>query len=448
MKISIKSARLVRPAAETPHRLLWNSNIDLVIPRIHVPTVYFYEPDGSSNFFSCEALRNSLAKALVTFYPMAGRLKSDKNGRVEIDCNGEGILFVEAATEASISDFANFAPTPMLKQFVPSTDHKEDISFYPLVVLQVTFFKCGGVCLGVGVQHHLADGMSSLHFLNTWAAMTRALDIELHPVIDRSFLKARNPPTPKFSHVEYHPPPLKIKGERNGEKIVLKSISRVNGKVQDEVEPITSASYPFSKEQLKRLKCNASDPESNPTYSSYETLSAHIWRCFCEVRNLCQAQETKLYIATDGRSRLQPPLPKGYLGNAIFTATPMALSGDLLKKPLSYAANVIHKSLAKMDNEYLRSALDFLELQPDLTALVRGAHTFRSPNLGITSWVKLPLYEADFGWGRPIFMGPAGIPYEGLAYILPSPTNDGSLTVELALTAAQMDRFAKLVYAF
>ncbi|KAJ0458741.1 Shikimate O-hydroxycinnamoyltransferase [Helianthus debilis subsp. tardiflorus] len=50
-----------------------------------------------------------------------------------------------------------------------------------------------------------------------------------------------------------------------------------------------------------------------------------------------------------------------------------------------------------MDNDYLRSTLDYLELQPDLKVLVRGAHMFKCPNLGITSWARLPIHDADFG---------------------------------------------------
>ena len=53
----------------------------------------------------------------------------------------------------------------------------------------------------------------------------------------------------------------------------------------------------------------------------------------------------------------------------------------------------------RMDNEYLRSTLDYLELQPDLKALVRGSHTFRCPNLGITIWVRLPFHD-PFSWDR------------------------------------------------
>eukprot|EP00249_Psilotum_nudum_P030996 c44361_g1_i1 orf=1-267(-) len=89
MKITVKDASMVRPATDTPNEVLWNSNIDLVIPRIHTSSIYFYKQNGHFNFFSWHVLNEALSKALVPFYPMAGRLQRNKDGRIEINCNGE-----------------------------------------------------------------------------------------------------------------------------------------------------------------------------------------------------------------------------------------------------------------------------------------------------------------------------------------------------------------------
>jgi hypothetical protein len=53
--------------------------------------------------------------------------------------------------------------------------------------LQVTFFKCGGVALGVASHHAAVDGISTFHFIKTWSAFSRVGDgaaIEL-PCHDR-----------------------------------------------------------------------------------------------------------------------------------------------------------------------------------------------------------------------------------------------------------------------
>lgn len=82
-------------------------------------------------------VKEGLSKALVQFYPMAGRLRRDEDGRIEIDCNAEGVLFVVAETSSVIDDFGDFAPTLELKKLIPSVDYSGGISTYPLLVLQV-----------------------------------------------------------------------------------------------------------------------------------------------------------------------------------------------------------------------------------------------------------------------------------------------------------------------
>lgn len=427
MIINVRESTMVRPAEETSRRSLWNSNVDLVVPRMHTPSVYFYRPSGAANFFDPQVMKEALSKVLVPFYPMAGRLRRDEDGRIEIDCNAEGVLFVEADTGSVIDDFGDFAPTLELRQLIPTVDYSGDIGSYSLLILQVTHFKCGGVSLGVGMQHHVADGASGLHFINTWSDMARGLDITIPPFIDRTLLRARDPPQPAFHHIEYQPPPQL--------KTPLPNTQNTNVCI-----------FRITRDQLNTLKNKSKEDGNTISYSSYVMLAGHVWRCACKARSLPADQDSKMYIATDGRSRLRPALPPGYFGNVIFTTTPVAVAGELMSKPLWYAASKIHNALARMDDEYLRSALDYLEIQPDLTALVRGAHTFRCPNIGITSWTRLPIYDADFGWGRPIFMGPGGIALEGLAFALPSPTNDGSLSIAISLQEDHMKLFQKYLY--
>uniref|UniRef100_A0A5B6ZNY9 Putative shikimate O-hydroxycinnamoyltransferase-like n=1 Tax=Davidia involucrata TaxID=16924 RepID=A0A5B6ZNY9_DAVIN len=435
MKISVKESTLVRPAQETPKHTIWNSNLDLLVARIHLPTVYFYKSNGSPNFFESSVLKEALSRVLVPFYPVAGRLGRDDNGRFEINCNGEGVLFVEAKSESAIDDFGDFTPRPEFQQLVPAVDYSAHVSSYALFVSQVTYFKCRGVSLGVGVQHTLADGKSALHFINTWADVARGLSVTIPPFSDRTLLRARDPPTPAFHHIEYDPSPS------------------MNTPVQTQESPLgpqtsSIAVLKITQDQLTTLKAKAKEEKCPVRYSSYESLAAHVWRCACMARGLTDDQATKLYIATDGRSRLIPPLPPGYFGNVLFTATPIALYGDIKSRPLAHTVKKIHDALARMDDDYLRSALDFIELQPDPTVFTREAHTFRCPNLNINSWIRLPVFDADFGWGQPIHMGPTNVVYEGTAYLLPSPTKDGSISLIVRLEPHHMKEFKKLIYEF
>ena len=132
-------------------------------------------------------------------------------------------------------------------------------------------------------------------------------------------------------------------------------------------------------------------------YSPYEILAGHVWKCVCAARALPDGQESKLYMASNGRARLQPPPPPNFFSNVIFTASTTARAGDLVSKPVWYAASEIRYGLLRINSNYLKSAIDFLELQPNLSSCGPDANKHRSPNLGITSWVKLPLYNANFG---------------------------------------------------
>lgn len=138
MDIHIKESTMIRPAQETPKCCLRTSDLDLLVLSIHMPTVYFYRrPNDSSNFFEIGLLKEALSKVLVPFCPMAGRLGRDENGRVEIQCNGEGVLFLVAETNSVVDEFDESTSSSKLLQLVPSVDYTKDISSYPLVVLQV-----------------------------------------------------------------------------------------------------------------------------------------------------------------------------------------------------------------------------------------------------------------------------------------------------------------------
>ncbi|KAF4391185.1 hypothetical protein G4B88_016495 [Cannabis sativa] len=144
MKMEIKETTMVKPATETPRHVLWTSNLDQMVPKyIHIPTIHFYKPLSSvtdEGFFDPVKLKDALSKVLVPFYPVAGRLvdSSNPNGdRIEIDCNGEGVLFVVAQTNSMVDDFGDFKPSPKLRALVPIVEYSIDISSHPLLLLQV-----------------------------------------------------------------------------------------------------------------------------------------------------------------------------------------------------------------------------------------------------------------------------------------------------------------------
>ncbi|KAL8243518.1 hypothetical protein R6Q59_009776 [Mikania micrantha] len=430
MKTVVGESTMVRPAAETPSVKLWNSSLDLTAPDFHIQVVYFYRRNGDSNFFDPKVMKDSLSRALVAFYPMAGRFARGEDGRIAIDCQGQGALFQEAESDGMIDEFGDFAPRIEFMELIPVVNYSRGIQSCPLLIVQVTYFKCGGVSLGVGLHHRVVDGSSAMHFMNTWSDMARGLDITLPPFIDRTLICAQDPPKHVFEHIEYHSDPI---------------VNLPVGLVQfqsPETKSVCSI-FKFTRDQLDALKAKSKEDGITINYSSFVILSSHVWKCVSKARGLLDDQETKLMVATDGRARLQPQLPSGYFGNVVFPTVVIASVGDIQSKSPSYASTKIHDALVRMNSDYLKSAVNYLEQHLD----VKTRTSYKYSNIRIISWVRLPIHDADFGWGRPIHTGPTWIPLEGLCFVLPSPTNDGSLSIIIVLEVEQMKVFSNLLYA-
>lgn len=285
------------------------------------------------------------------------------------------------------------------------------------------------------MHHTLADATSIFYFIKAWAEMTRGVPISIPPpLIDPTLLLGlRVPTSPKFHHIEYDPPPSI-------------NASTQNTLFQSNLEPVSSVILNLSVDQINTLKAKSKENHgSTINFTKFEVIVAHLWRCLCKVRGLPDDQASKLLIPVNGRSRLNPPLPSGYIGNVLFTGTSIALSGDILSEPLNFTAERIHKALMRMDDEYLKSALAYLKQQPDLAVLKRGAHTFKCPNVNVSNLFHMPIHDANFGWGRPLFFRPIVL-YDGLTHILPSPSNDGSLYLVTNLETRYIPLFKKLFY--
>uniref|UniRef100_A0A1D1ZED2 Hydroxycinnamoyl-Coenzyme A shikimate/quinate hydroxycinnamoyltransferase n=1 Tax=Anthurium amnicola TaxID=1678845 RepID=A0A1D1ZED2_9ARAE len=434
IEVRVKGTETVRPAGPTPRRTVWCANPDLLVPLTHTPTVYFYRPDGSPGFMDAAVLKSALAEVLMHFYPAAGRKRLDGDGRPEIDCNGEGVVFVEAEASVGLEGFGDFGPEngPNFMQLVPrpaAFGSERDISACPFLLLQLTRFRCGGASLGVAFDHLVADGFAALHLINSWADAARRGGGGVPatpPVIDRTVFAARQPPVPSFPHPEYTAPPC------------------LSTPLEKE-QPLVRTRFRLAPDEINRLKARGG---VGGRCGSYEAIVAHVWRSVCIARELPAEQRTRLYMPLSVLRRVDPPLPPNYLGNALFSTVSEALAGAVTGDTVEQVVGRVRAALAKVDDAYVRSAVDYIEAQPVPERRRRGGSTYSSPNLNVNSWVQLPIYGADFGWGRPVFMGPARVLCEGMVYILPCPDPHDGLWVLLALQKDAMKRFRKVFYDF
>ncbi|KAL6846916.1 hypothetical protein ACP4OV_022769 [Aristida adscensionis] len=394
--VQVLESSLIAPSSPTPRKGLWLSSLDIVqAKKGHVPLIYLYSPPkdaaaAADGFFDVARLKAAMAQALVAFYPLAGRLAvNGGDGRVEIDCNDEGALFVVArADKLTADDVKGFKPSPELRRlFVPRIQPASII-----LAIQVTFLKCGGVVLGTALHHTTVDATSTFHFIQTWSAFSKHGDhaaavVEL-PCHDRTLLRARSPP--------------RVDPDALSTLYTRQVVTDPSGPISTEVFAISGGQVA----SLKRL-CGGG------TTSTFCAVSALVWQCACLARRLPPDSPVRLMFPADFRSRARPPLPSKYFGNAVFSLRATGVAGAIGAMALGAIATRIKDTVKRMDEdeELVRSAIDYFETaaakvddssRPSWTGV-----TLPLTDLSITSWLGRPQYDADFGWGKPELMSRA-----------------------------------------
>ncbi|KAE8008831.1 hypothetical protein FH972_005304 [Carpinus fangiana] len=111
-----------------------------------------------------QRLKASLSETLTLFYPLAGKIKDD----VSIDCNDDGVDFFEARVYCRLSDVLKQPEQKMVRRFLPQEIQSRQRTGN-LVVVQATLFECGGMALGVGISHRLADASTTSMFIHGYS---------------------------------------------------------------------------------------------------------------------------------------------------------------------------------------------------------------------------------------------------------------------------------------
>ncbi|PHT97466.1 Benzyl alcohol O-benzoyltransferase [Capsicum chinense] len=98
ISITPHKPKLIVPAMETPREIKYLSEIDdQGSTRFQVPILMFYKYNSlMKGKDPTKFIEDGLSKALVFYYPLAGRLIEGPNRKLMVNCTVGGILFIEA----------------------------------------------------------------------------------------------------------------------------------------------------------------------------------------------------------------------------------------------------------------------------------------------------------------------------------------------------------------
>ncbi|KAL2484809.1 HXXXD-type acyl-transferase family protein [Abeliophyllum distichum] len=415
-------------------------------------------------------LKLSLSKTLSHFPALAGRLHTDANGHVHILCNDMGIDFVHAK-----------APYMSLNTLLPPDHQDIPLSFRkffqfdhtlsyvghnkPLVAVQVTELK-DAVFIGCTVNHAVVDGTSFWNFFNTFAEVCKGAE--------------KISKTPNFSRDTVFDSPAVLKFPQGGPSVTFSGN-----------EPLREKIFHFSREAILKLKVRANNParkvemsspqgveiygkqindnwtvnngennrkvngkitsvleelllknrtdngEKNPSavISSFQSLSAQLWRSVTRARQFEGNKVTTFRMAVNCRHRLEPRLEPLYFGNAIQSIPTIATVGELLSNDLNWSANQLHMNVVSHDDVTVRRGVKDWESNPRLFPL----GNFDGAMITMGSSPRFPMYDNDFGWGRPLAVrsGRAN-KFDGKISAFPGREGNGSVDLEVVLAPETM----------
>ncbi|XP_062112587.1 stemmadenine O-acetyltransferase-like [Humulus lupulus] len=425
VEVEVISNEIITPSSPTPSHLRHYqlSYLDQISPQTYNPLVLFYELDddyqdhhnGSINIDQISnKIKNSLSEVLTLYYPLAGRVKNNRF----VDCNDEGIPYSVARVKSPshLSDAINNPLPKELNKFLPFNE-LYPLNEFPLGV-QLNIFERGGVAVSLCLSHQLGDALSCIMFVKSWAAIARGQG-------DRVV-------RPEFVSAELFPPVDVLKYDPNA--TITKNV--------------ISKRFVFEAKTIEAIRLNYEEKtrlEGERRPSRVEALSAFIWTRFVaattsnNVDEHHSAESVSVYSVfhpVNLRPKLNPPLPDHSFGNLYrwgFSLYPMSSSSaiDTSFSCDEYGCEAVRKireGIRKVDNDFLRKVqqgeeehFDFILEYAKELYMMGGELRFFS----FTSLCRFPLYDADFGWGKPLWVSSASLTFSNFVALMDSRNGNG-----------------------
>ncbi|KGN51705.1 stemmadenine O-acetyltransferase [Cucumis sativus] len=421
VEIEIVSKETIKPSSPTPEHLRRYSLsfLDQVTVDVYNPMVYFYPAGGSATPAEIsDHLKTSLSHVLTHYYPLAGKVNYDE---FFIDCNDNGVPFIETKINCRLSDVMNTPFPSEVNKFLPfELDQLDEVS----MGVQLNVFECGGVVIGICVSHKISDALSLFIVVNEWAAYCRG---------EKEVVRAH------LSSAELFPPTKT--GLYNTRTSIFRQ--RVARRYEIDGENVESI-------RAKYAECSAMENQRRP--SRVEALSAFIYSRFIaaikavsssELENGKSGSEKKIFLVCHSvniRSRLDPPVVDYAFGN-YYRTTFAVPSENILNDNYCYdLVKQARNEIGKIDKDYLKRLQEGSKFLDSMKKTATQFSTGELVSCSFTSLCRMPIYDADFGWGKPAWISSPALMFKNLFVFIDKKDGDG-VDIYVHLKEEHMNKF-------
>ncbi|WOG85478.1 hypothetical protein DCAR_0104667 [Daucus carota subsp. sativus] len=436
MKVEIISRELIKPYTATPPSFK-NHNISLIdelSPNLNVPTIFYYSAATDQHITTSiplvqKHLKNSLSKVLTSFHPFAGRYCIESRS---VDCSDQGAEFVEAKVDVRLDDLLNQKKDlkiELLNELLPCPLGAVDEYKDPLLAIQVNAFSCGGFAVAVCSSHRIADMTTTISFVNAWA---NAAKQELEHVDENDL------PIPwNFDSA------LLLPGQNS--PCLPSGLTREKENI--EIHKLVTKIFTFTESKISSIRERAKgDGSSKSSPTRVQSVFGIIGKAIIDI-HVANPENPKGYMviqAVNMRERTIPPLPKNQFGNLYLVACVQSVAGQGGVELPCYVDNLSNSVKRAVDDcgVVLSSGKEGQTLLSQ--KLGEMLQSLSSPEIyfagTFSSWCKFPLYEADFGWGKPVWVSAANIPMRNTVVLIDEKSG-GGIEAWVSLDESDMQKF-------
>lgn len=241
--------------------------MDLLMKLHYIRSIYLFNSKAVQNL-SISDLKAPMFPLLDSYSHVSGRVRISESGRPFIKCNDAGVRIEESHCEKTLREWLD-EKEYSVDELVYDHVLGPDLAFSPLVFVKFTFFKCGGLSVGLSWAHILGDAFSAFNFITKWS----------HTLAGQAPPKSLHMPNltkPQFLSNSISDNPISIKRATTVEEYWLAATDSY----------VATHTFHITSKQLHHLVTTSISTNTNINTKTkyFEIISAMIWKCIGQIR--------------------------------------------------------------------------------------------------------------------------------------------------------------------